>query len=102
MLRDYLIVWELIANTPRKTQIAISYTYWLRTTCPQISIFWVHASNEERFRQAFTSIARECEIPEYVNNPQAEVFPLVKTWLERKDSGPWLLVLDNADDLELF
>ena len=27
---------------------------------------------------------------------------LVKAWLERKDRGQWLMVIDNADDMQLF
>ncbi|KXX83370.1 Kinesin light chain [Madurella mycetomatis] len=84
-----------------KTQIAIAYVYWLRETHPTISVFWVHASNAERFRQAYTSIAKECEVPGH-NDPKTDVLKLVKTWLEKKDRGLWLMVIDNADDTQLF
>jgi hypothetical protein len=30
------------------------------------------------------------------------VLLLVKAWLERKDRGRWLMVIDNADDMRLF
>ncbi|KAI3535331.1 hypothetical protein CSPX01_11442 [Colletotrichum filicis] len=45
-----------------KTQIAIAYTYWLRKAHPEVSIFWVHASDSDRFRQAYSEIAEECNI----------------------------------------
>ncbi|KAL7916947.1 hypothetical protein ACQKWADRAFT_317715 [Trichoderma austrokoningii] len=35
-----------------KTQIALAYAYWLRETQPDIAIFWVHASNADRFRES--------------------------------------------------
>ena len=85
----------------RKTQIALEYTYWLRATHSDISIFWVHASNVERFRQSFTSIALECHIPGY-DDPKTDMLSLVQKWLERKDRGWWVMVLDNADDAQLF
>ena len=85
----------------RKTQIALAYTYWLRRTRPEVSVFWVHASNAERFRQAYTFLAQECQVPGY-DDPKADVLLLVKAWLERKDRGRWLMVVDNADDMELF
>jgi len=66
-----------------------------------MSVFWVHASNAERFRESFTSIALECRIPGY-DDPKTDVLPLVKRWLERTDQGSWLMVLDNADDAQLF
>ena len=35
-------------------------------------------------------------------DPKEDVRPLVKTWLEKDTSRPWLMVLDNADDPRLF
>ncbi|KAK4117998.1 purine and uridine phosphorylase [Parathielavia appendiculata] len=84
-----------------KTQIALAYIYRLRRTRPEVSVFWVHASNAERFRQAYASIAQECQVPGY-DDPKADVLFLVKAWLERNDCGQWLMVIDNADDMQLF
>ncbi|EAQ87914.1 hypothetical protein CHGG_04533 [Chaetomium globosum CBS 148.51] len=68
---------------------------------PEVSVFWVHASNAERFRQAYASIAQECRVPGY-DDPKADVLLLVKAWLERTNCGQWLMVVDNADDMQLF
>ncbi|KAI9150668.1 Agmatine deiminase [Paramyrothecium foliicola] len=84
-----------------KTQIALAYVYWLQEACPAISVLWVHASNAERFRQSYMSIAEENRIPGY-DDPKVDLLQLVKEWLERKDQGNWLMVLDNADDMNLF
>ncbi|KAG9249446.1 uncharacterized protein F5Z01DRAFT_746111 [Emericellopsis atlantica] len=40
---------------------------------------------------SYTSIAQE-----------SETLSLVKSWLEQTDRGRWLMVIDNADDTELF
>src|SRR5690606_7359904 len=85
----------------RKTQIALAYVYQLRQRCPEISVFWVHASSAERFRQAFASIAQECQIPGY-DDPEVDILQLVKAWLEQKHRGRWLMVIDNADDTRTF
>ena len=66
-----------------------------------MSVFWVHASNAERFRESFTSIALECRVPG-CDDAKTDALPLVKRWLERKGQGSWLMVLDNADDAHLF
>ena len=66
-----------------------------------MSVFWVHASNGERFRQAYASIAQECQVPGY-DNPKGNILQLVKRWLEQIDCGRWLMVIDNADDTQLF
>jgi hypothetical protein len=66
-----------------------------------VSIFWIHASNAERFHQAFSQIAQSCQISGY-SDPKVDILKLVKAWLERKDQRPWLMVIDNADDTEMF
>ncbi|RKK93754.1 hypothetical protein BFJ68_g15424 [Fusarium oxysporum] len=84
-----------------KTQVALAYVYWLRQMCPDISVFWVHASNRERFRQSYASIAEECDIP-VQDDPKVDVLVLVKDWLEKRFKSRWLMVIDNADDTQLF
>ncbi|TQN70002.1 hypothetical protein CSHISOI_05627 [Colletotrichum shisoi] len=81
--------------------IALTYAFWLHHSHPNVSVFWVHASNAGRFRQAYSSIAQECDIPGY-DDPKADVLMLVKTWLEKGSRGRWLMVIDNADDTHLF
>ncbi|VUC29568.1 unnamed protein product [Clonostachys rosea] len=84
-----------------KTQIALAYIYWLRNQRPDIAIFWVHASNAERFHQAYASIAKECNVPRH-DDPKADLLSLVQEWLENKYKNQWLMVIDNADDMDLF
>ncbi|KAK3937227.1 hypothetical protein QBC46DRAFT_461010 [Diplogelasinospora grovesii] len=68
----------------------------------RVSLFGLGGiGNAERFRQSFTSIALECHIPGH-DDPKVDVLPLVKRWLERKDRGWWLMVLNNADDAQFF
>jgi tetratricopeptide (TPR) repeat protein len=47
------------------------------------------------------AIAQECHIPGY-DDPKIDVLPLVKAWLEGKEHGHWLMVIDNADDTQVF
>ncbi|KAI8623395.1 hypothetical protein F5Y19DRAFT_481760 [Xylariaceae sp. FL1651] len=84
-----------------KTQIALEYAYRLREEHPDKSVFWVRASNAEQFRQSFHSIALECSIPGN-DNPEVDMLPLVKRWLEGNSQGRWLMIIDNADDAQLF
>ena len=85
----------------RKTQIALAYVYWLYETYPEVSVFWVHASSAERFHQSYVSIAQECQAPGY-DDPKMDVLLVVKKWLERRDCSKWLMVIDNADDTQVF
>jgi len=61
----------------------------------------VHASNIERFDQAYEDIGRKVSLPGH-DDPKVNNLELVSEWLSHKDSGPWLLVLDNADDEQTF
>lgn len=89
------------ADSSRKSEIAIQYAYWHRKTYPEQSIFWIHASNLERFCQSFSEIARERKIPGY-EDPNADHLSLVKRWLNSELNGEWLMIIDNANDLETF
>ena len=85
----------------RKTQIALAYAYCVQEKFQEASVFWVHASNPERFYQAYSKIAQICHNPGH-DDHKANLLEVVKAWLERKDCGPWLMVIDNADDAEIF
>ena len=66
-----------------------------------MSIFWVHASNPERLKTSYFDIAKRVNIPGW-DNPLVNVFQLVKGWFEGEVSGRWLLVIDNADNMEML
>ncbi|EHK49998.1 hypothetical protein TRIATDRAFT_189067, partial [Trichoderma atroviride IMI 206040] len=70
-------------------------------TSPDISVFWVHASNIDRFRQSYASIAEKCNIPGH-DDPKANMLLLVSNWLEQQTMMRWLMVIDNADDMDIF
>ena len=84
-----------------KSQIAIEYAYRLRETSPARSVFWVYANNSARFEQSYRSIATAAKIPG-VEDPKADVLNLVYQWLGSDQSGDWLMILDNADDAQIF
>ena len=66
---------------------------------PTISVFWVFASTPVRFYESFRAIATQCQLPGY-DNPEEDVLNLSYQWLSSPSSGPWLLIVDNADDLD--
>jgi hypothetical protein len=85
----------------RKTQIAIEYAYWAHKAYPEMSIFWLHASNPKRFLQSMLRVAQECDIPGH-DDPKKDKSALFKDWLQGNNCPSWLLILDNADDYEMF
>ncbi|QPC71750.1 hypothetical protein HYE68_002502 [Fusarium pseudograminearum] len=84
-----------------KTQIALAYSRWLQYFSKSTSVFWVHASSVERFSEAYTKIAKACKIPGH-DGPSFDALSVVKDWLESDESGQWMMIVDNADDMQLF
>jgi hypothetical protein len=85
----------------RKSQIAIEYAYRFVKNNPRSHVFWVYAASAARFDQAYKDIARKIKLPR-VDDPDADVCELVSDWLSEDDSGQWLMILDNADNPDLF
>ncbi|RKK92683.1 hypothetical protein BFJ71_g10071 [Fusarium oxysporum] len=83
-----------------KTQIALAYVHETHAQNPDLSVFWVYANNTERMRQSYAMIIQQFEIPRGEND--LSDLELVKRWLEAEFHRPWLMVVDNADDLDLF
>jgi hypothetical protein len=84
-----------------KTQIAIEAIYQFHHQDPTCSIFWVPAINPKEFEGAYRKIGQKLKISG-IDKDDADVKSLVKEALEKQDVGSWLLVIDNADDTELF
>ncbi|KAF3068006.1 hypothetical protein CFAM422_008183 [Trichoderma lentiforme] len=80
-----------------KTQIALDYAY-RRCQVPNCSVFWVHADNETTFTQDFKAIAKRLGLS--ANLVGEDLLLAVRHRIET--SHPWVLVLDNADNLRLF
>jgi hypothetical protein len=85
----------------RKSQIAIEYAYRIKESAPRTWVFWVHASNPARFKQAYRDIAAKVELPGR-DDPKVEILGLVHSWLCDERNGQWLMVVDNADDNQVF
>ena len=84
-----------------KTQVALQFAYSVKEDYPEFSIFWVQASSMETFEQACTEIARALGIHERQESKE-DVKVLVRQRLCAKSAGKWLLIVDNADDLDLL
>lgn len=60
-------------------------------------MFWVSAINPASLRNSFLKAAERLAIPG-VQDPQRDVLSLFFNWSSDDTNGPWLMVLDNADD----
>ncbi|KPM42215.1 hypothetical protein AK830_g4365 [Neonectria ditissima] len=83
-----------------KTQVALQFAYDRdkQDEHSRHSIFWVHADNEATFTCDYKEIAKKLGIGAEVDGE--DLMKAVRNGIETRP--PWLLVLDNADDLALF
>lgn len=91
----------LTRNAYRKSQLAIEHCYRTVEQSPQTWVFWVYASNTTRLEQSFRDITDQAKIRGR-EDPQADIFKLVHDWLRDEKNGHWILVLDNADYIEVL
>jgi hypothetical protein len=80
-----------------KTQIALQFAYWIKEKKQDYSVFWVPALSRASFKQACVQIMDACGIPTADNNNTVKS---VCQYLSLKGAGKWLLVVDNADDMQ--
>ncbi|KAJ0281588.1 hypothetical protein CBS470a_008214 [Colletotrichum nupharicola] len=84
-----------------KSQMAIQFAYQLHDTSPKTSIFWVNASTKATFEESYRSIADVLALPRR-HDPDVNILALVRDWLQREEVSPWLMIVDNADDVVLL
>ena len=84
-----------------KTQLALRFAYTIRETMPAVSIFWMPALSMESYEQACVAVATALHISQ-AETSKDNVKELVREHLSADQAGPWLLVLDNADDHDIL
>ncbi|KAH7012126.1 uncharacterized protein B0I36DRAFT_300025 [Microdochium trichocladiopsis] len=83
-----------------KTQIALRFAYDIKASRPDYSIFWVPVLSYGSVEQAYVEMARKLGVQKKTDDE--DIKELVREYLSSDESGKWLLVIDNADDQELF
>ncbi|KAK8029005.1 hypothetical protein PG991_006061 [Apiospora marii] len=84
-----------------KTQVALEAAYRVRDAYPDCAVFWVPAVDKTIFENAYRDIGRALKIHGIEDN-EVDVKAVVKAYLSRKEADPWLLIIDNADDVGLL
>ncbi|RMZ90279.1 hypothetical protein DV736_g2495, partial [Chaetothyriales sp. CBS 134916] len=83
-----------------KTQVALQLAHWTKANKSDHSVFWVPAVNHATFIQAYTEIARK--VAAQKRSEDEDIQECVRRALESSEAGKWLLVVDNADDMEVL
>ncbi|KAF2115891.1 hypothetical protein BDV96DRAFT_646065 [Lophiotrema nucula] len=84
-----------------KSQLAIEYTYRVHERSPEIWVFWVHADTKANFNLHYRKIAEKVGIAGYGTSDE-EILKRVYEWLSNEQNGQWLIVIDNADERDIF
>ena len=85
----------------RKSQIAIEYCYRFRSRHKDAHVFWIHGSGHTRFEESYQQVAEHLALPGLDDSSQLTL-GRVRDWLSEEADCPWLLVLDNVDDMEII
>ncbi|KAH8696259.1 hypothetical protein BGW36DRAFT_321293 [Talaromyces proteolyticus] len=81
-----------------KTQVALELAYRMKEKDAECSIFWIPCTSYEAVEQACMTIAQMVGIQDV---KPAEVKESIKAYFTQKH-GKWLLVFDNADDMDMW
>ncbi|KAG9236373.1 kinesin light chain 3 [Amylocarpus encephaloides] len=84
-----------------KTQLALELVYRLGAKRNNYSIIWIPATNLASLQQAYIGVAQQLCIPGSEED-NADVKRLVQDYLSKERTGQWLLVFDNADDIDMW
>ena len=83
-----------------KSQLAIEFAYRIHEL-GAASVFWVHAGSRTRVEEGFRTIADAVKLAGRAE-PKVNITQLVCHWLSNEWNGSWLMVLDSADDQDVF
>ena len=61
----------------------------------------MYGGSKSRFDTDYRKIARLPDLPGR-EGPDVDILRLVTDWLSEEANGPWLTILDNADDRDLW
>ena len=79
----------------------LQYAYMTADTVPERPIFWVFAGSRHRFEKDYRDIAKKLGL-KGADDPKVDVLQLIKDTLEGDNFQNWLMIVDNADNMELF
>ncbi|CAG8252566.1 unnamed protein product [Penicillium olsonii] len=83
-----------------KTQVALELAYQARELYSDCDIFWIPAIDMESLQQAYQALADQLGIE--TTDSSEDVRILVKRHLSKPGMRRWLMIVDNADELDMW
>ncbi|CAE7205771.1 hypothetical protein PTNB73_07222 [Pyrenophora teres f. teres] len=84
-----------------KTQLVLEFLYRLREKHEHYSVIWIQATSMESLDQGYHAVARQFGIRDS-GGKDADIKKLVQNFLSEDSAGYWVLVFDNADDINMW
>jgi tetratricopeptide (TPR) repeat protein len=84
-----------------KTQLVLELVYRIRDRYKNCIVIWIPAIGIESLHQSYLDVARQLKIPGS-DEDKADAKKLVQAYLSKESAGRWLLVFDNADDVNMW
>lgn len=81
-----------------KTQLMLELAHQIQE---QWVVFWIPVNSLANLQTAYHKVAKNLGLPGGEENG-VNILESVQTYLSDERNGPWLLVLDNADDVDLW
>jgi hypothetical protein len=84
-----------------KSQLVIEFAHRIVAAQFNTWVFWVYAGTQARVDEGFRTIADAVKLPGR-NQPEADIPQLVCDWLFKERNDRWIMILDSADDHDVF
>ncbi|KAI3532841.1 hypothetical protein CSPX01_13176 [Colletotrichum filicis] len=84
-----------------KTRVAIEAAFRLRDQYNDCSVFWVPAVDSTSFEVSYREISRKIQTG-ITQDDKTDIRTRVKAALSSEEAGPWLMIVDNADDSKIL
>ncbi|SPO02493.1 uncharacterized protein DNG_05166 [Cephalotrichum gorgonifer] len=84
-----------------KSQLAIEFAHRIAEARSDVWMFWIYAGKQAHVEEGFRTIADTVKLAGR-SRPKADIPLLVQNWLSNERNGRWIIILDGADDYEVF
>lgn len=81
-----------------KTQLFLELAHRMREWC---AVCWIPVNSLANLQAAYRKVAQNRRLPG-CDESDIDILELVQTYLSDESIGPWLLILDIADDMNLW
>jgi hypothetical protein len=84
-----------------KTELVLNLAYRVAEQHPDISVFWLPATSVETFERAAEKATKQLGIRSPANQSE-DAKDLLNEYLSGSSARRWLLIVDDADDIEIL